>query len=697
MTFDGFLLRFDQRKPIAGGFQVRCPGHPDDTASLSVTEGRDGKILLHCHANCETASIVSAMGLTMTDLFPPRDRDGLGEPIAVYDYRDEHGELVSQALRFPAKEDGKKTFLQRRPSPGGGWIWKMEGARRLCYHLDKLQGKTAVMIVEGEKDADRLWGLGLPATTNAAGAGKWKNEHTQQLVAAGITRVVVIEDNDPPGAAHGMQVSRDCADAGLFVRRIQLPGLPEHGDVSDWLDAGHTKDDLLGVIKSAPPFQAQASVVLKPKLELTSLADLLAEPDDAIEWLVDERIPGGSLVLLAGKPKAGKSVLARCLAYAVAAGEPWLGHHVVMGPVWLLAFEDKRSEVRAHFRRLGATGTEPLFVLVGQAPERCMALLQERATQEKPVLIIIDTLQRLIEAKDMSDYAEVTTKLSPVLKLCRDTGAACVLVHHANKYGEGLDCILGSTALSGSVDNIFIMGRGEHERTLQSIQRIGEDLAPTVVAMDEYGQVSLAGSKHDADMQRTADLILAALRGEAETQTERWLREQVEAAPKAQAQALRMMLRRGWIYRLGEGKRGNPYTYGCASTIPEETRKTRNDTPKPGKPEYVVANTGVNCHNEAERDPLSGQVGQNAPCKKPEKHTKPESPSTRTSTGTDRDVITSKVVSLVSKSGGNGNGNGNGRNGTRVSASTYSGFATSEAAEEVDDSMFANQDDEEAV
>lgn len=674
MTLAEVLAKLDHVKGIAGGFMARCPAHEDGTASLSVTEGADGRVLLHCHASCETDAIVAALGLALSDLFPPRDRPNYAAPTAVYEYHDEQGSVIYQSLRFPVKADGKKSFLQRRPDGAGGWIWKMNGVRRVPYHLDTIQGKAAIFVVEGEKDADRLWSIGLPATTNSGGAGKWTADHAAALVAAGVRRVCVLPDNDEPGEAHGRLVARSCDDAGLFVKLIPLPGLPAKGDVSDWLAAGHTKPELLALVKAAPPFTGRTSVVLKPKLELTSLADLLAEPDEAIEWLVEDRIPGGSLVLLAGKPKAGKSTLARSLAFCVAAGEPWLGFHVVMGPVWYLAFEDKRSELRRHFRQMGATGAELLHVLVGEAPQQCIQLIEERAKIEKPALIVVDTLQRLIQAKDMNDYAEVTTKFSPLLKLCRETGAACVVLHHANKFGDGLDCILGSTALSGSVDNIFILGRGEHERTLESIQRIGDNLEATVVTLDsETGHVALAGSKRDAEIQRAAELILEVLREEAETQTERWIRERVEAAPKSQAQALRMMLRRGWVFRLGEGRRGNPYTYGIVSR-PSETRK----------PEYVTANTGLRREYGPKVTPFFAPNGQKPPCPEPENH---KAPSTVQRDPDSTEV--SYVASLVSASGKNSNGNGHERNVNGSPVTTYSGFP----AEDIDDSLFSNPDE----
>lgn len=54
-------------------YTARCPAHQDRTASLSVSQGEHG-VVLHCFAGCETDDVLGAIGLTMSDLFPARER-----------------------------------------------------------------------------------------------------------------------------------------------------------------------------------------------------------------------------------------------------------------------------------------------------------------------------------------------------------------------------------------------------------------------------------------------------------------------------------------------------------------------------------------------------------------------------------------------------------------------------------------------
>lgn len=170
----------------------------------------------------------------------PSEQQPIQTVVATYDYCDEGGALVFQVLRYEPK-----TFRQRRPE-GSGWSWSVKGVRVLPYRLSALLADPAatVFLVEGEKDADRLAALGLVATCNAGGAGKWKKEHSEFLRAR---RVVVLPDNDEAGEKHAQQVERSLRGIAAEVRTLVLPGLPDKGDVSDWLDAGGTLEELLAL------------------------------------------------------------------------------------------------------------------------------------------------------------------------------------------------------------------------------------------------------------------------------------------------------------------------------------------------------------------------------------------------------------------------------------------------------------------
>jgi hypothetical protein len=96
-----------------------------------------------------------------------------------------------------------------------------------------------------------LWRQGLIATTNAGGAGKWCDEYARQLVTIGAKSVVILPDNDDPGRKHADHVAKSCRDAGLLATKVELPGLPVKGDVSDWL-RHRSIEDLIAAVSERP-------------------------------------------------------------------------------------------------------------------------------------------------------------------------------------------------------------------------------------------------------------------------------------------------------------------------------------------------------------------------------------------------------------------------------------------------------------
>lgn len=239
------------------GCSARCPAHKDDRASLSVGVGDDGKVLLKCFAGCKAQAIVEALRLTMADLFnsngqaarpsaapcrrlpaarPVRQPVQRRKIVATYDYRDESGVLLFQVCRFDPKD-----FRQRRADGA----WNMQGVRRVLYRLPELLAAdpaVIVFIVEGEKDCDNLRGLGLVATCNPMGAGKWSKVEDAPLQGR---HVVIVPDADDTGDNHAQDVAARLHGRAASVRILRLP-LSEGGkDASDFIEERRAggKDD----------------------------------------------------------------------------------------------------------------------------------------------------------------------------------------------------------------------------------------------------------------------------------------------------------------------------------------------------------------------------------------------------------------------------------------------------------------------
>ncbi len=478
--------------------------------------------------------------------------------IATYDYTDENGALLYQVVRF-----APKNFRQRIPDGHGGWTWSLKGVHRVLYHLPVVLKAATVYLVEGEKDADRLCALGIPATTNCGGAGKWQPAYSAALRGK---RVVILPDNDAPGEQHAHAVAQALLPVAAAVKIVRLPGLPPKGDVSDWLDMGHTRDELIAQVEKTPIFKLEAGNSVPPLrtgLSLTKLADLLKEPEEAVAWLVDGTLPSGGFSLFVAKPKVGKSTLARNLALAVARGDTFLNRATQKGAVIYLALEEKRSEVKKHFQDMGASGEEDIYIFAANAPVDALSQIRTVVEEKNPVLLIVDPLFRFMRVKDGNDYAQVTAAIEPLMVLARQTGAHVLCVHHAGKGGrDGGDSILGSTAIFAAVDTALILKRSERYRTISSTQRYGEDLPETVLRFDVTTRtISLGESKEKEEEQRLAEAIVEFLTSKNEAVTELEIDADVEGRRAVRKRALRSLVEAKTIFRDGDGKRGAPFRY----------------------------------------------------------------------------------------------------------------------------------------
>ena len=257
-------------KQTGDRWQAHCPAHEDATPSLSITEGHTQDVVVKCFAGCDWKDVLGKLGLYNA---PPLKLHRGGKPklgpiVAIYDYE------TYQVVRFEPK-----TFRQRRPDGAGGWHWNLKGITLRLYHQDDLAASETAIIVEGEKDVDRLRVLGpgwLSATCNSGGAGKWRAVHTSALQSAGVNLVIVYPDNDDPGQSHAQDVALKCRKAGLTVKVVKLPDQVQ--DVSDYLDS-HSEADLAKLSQESENWDWTPPPQTEPRLEPVAAPPPSADSD----------------------------------------------------------------------------------------------------------------------------------------------------------------------------------------------------------------------------------------------------------------------------------------------------------------------------------------------------------------------------------------------------------------------------------
>ena len=360
----------DVRKNGAG-WSAKCRAHDDERASLSISEGEDGRVLLHCHAGCAPAQVCQALGITLSDLFPPRN--GRPRILKTYDYRDAGGGLLFQVVRFEPK-----TFRQRRPDGRRGWVWKLGGIPRILYRLPELLAADRndwVFVVEGEKDADRLASSGLTATCNPGGAGKWDKLSDDSALSA--RRVAIIVDKDSAGRAHADDVARRLRGRVADLRVLELPGTGK--DASDWFDAGGTIDELIHLVESArdappcPVARDRPNVFIdteEHRVVAETIATLTADPDlyqrgGVLVRVIRDHQPTDGILRCEGSATIqavpAANLRERMTRYATFSKLDRTGEQVAAHPAaWLVGAVDARGEWSG-FRHLLGVSDAPVL------------------------------------------------------------------------------------------------------------------------------------------------------------------------------------------------------------------------------------------------------------------------------------------------------------------------------------------------
>jgi len=221
---------------------------------------------------------------------PTKPTNGAGgwPEVARYPYVDREGKLVFEVIRY-LKPDCEKAFRQCRPDERGGVIWNLDGIERVPYRLPKLLRAKTVCIPEGEKDVETLEAWGLTASCNPGGSGSSRLYEGWTEYFQG-RNIIILPDNDEPGRRHAAAVAAALLRVAASLRIVELPGLPENGDVTDWRDAGCTFEECKKLVTAVAPTDAAALSELRARWGLMEEEPHQARADAAGEWPTPEPI-----------------------------------------------------------------------------------------------------------------------------------------------------------------------------------------------------------------------------------------------------------------------------------------------------------------------------------------------------------------------------------------------------------------------
>lgn len=555
---------------------LNCPFHSDNDPSFSINLDSGTWC---CHSGCgeggvfdyeekfsgcdhETAkaNVAALLGVS----FGP-------EPEAVYTYRDALANVAFRKLRYPGKK-----FVCQRPTVNGKSINNLVGIQvKPLYNLPDVVRATYVICVEGEKDADRLVaanllqfspdGLPVAITCNFDGAapGHWRPEYGPYFAGKQVT---ILPDNDQTGQEHALACARGVYPFAAGVRIVSLPGLPEHGDVSDYLDAGHSAEELIAEIGKAPQWRPDATELSRFK----SVVEIRAKSTQEPAWIFSRYVARGGLTSISAKIKTGKSSLITAAIQAVVNGKSFLGEPVTPGPVVLVS-EMSGSAFISALDRAGLQNCEGLRVLqphdaFGLTWPQIMAVAVEECRRISAVLLVIDTLNWFagLMGDDENSAGKMLETMRP-LQAATGQGWGVLFALHERKSGGSVeDAARGSSAVGGVADVLMSLRRpeGNHHsetiRKISSISRFPQTPAELVIDWTPDGEYTVLGNSDAVTRDQATHSITAALPFFADTaKTVLVLREETGESRRT----IQRILKELKATRTGTGDKGDPFKY----------------------------------------------------------------------------------------------------------------------------------------
>lgn len=417
-------------------------------------------------------------------------------------YRDQRGEDYAEVIRFDQGEN--KTF--RPASKNCTGIVTRDPERWLPYRVNELDSTTPFVVAEGEKAADALWSVGIPATTSAHGS---KSASKTDWSCCNGRAIYIWPDKDDGGKQYADDVAHLAYEAGAeSVHLISPPEeLPATGDAFNYIEARDAQESeaiqrsihrlMEGAVRApregeatttAPKAGAQqeasqgATGQSGKHLIIRKASEIQTKP---IEWFYDQRIPANSMSLVIGMPNCGKSTLLMDWAARVSNGSPWPvgGGNAPKGSVLILSAEDQPEHIIVP--RLQAAGadldkiaivegvsqmrtSEGKSVRTGVDVGRDADVLEAYIEQLGDVkLIIIDPLDSYIGSDtDVFRGNEARAALEPLKVLAEQRGVTVLICHHFNKAPttNAMDRVSGARSFGALPRSVWVAAADETDK-----------------------------------------------------------------------------------------------------------------------------------------------------------------------------------------------------------------------------------------
>ena len=505
------------------GNSCRCPDpdHEDKTASATILDD-DGHCRVWCHVCKKRWDRSDLRGLTQgTAPKEPRKqaRSGSGSPMTLCDarswtekkrgaiqyehtYRNPQGEEIMKMLRFVPHDGSKpKDYVPLTPE-AGGWVFKQLPKPWLLYNLPEISRVKAVVVVEGEKTADALAEHGIPATTNAHGAGK--GEHTDWTALAG-KRIILWRDCDEAGLKHMDQVQTILE--GLTpppqIKVIEPTDLDlQHKeDAADLIDQCNilgldVRSELLKALGKAKGYSASSGLLEQIEDTISGKRECIPWPWVRLSNLCRALMPN-AVTILCGDPGDGKSFLMlQCLDFWLKLGERACIYELeddrqyhlervlarldensnLTDPVWIKANPEQVREAYARHK----TTLDDIGSHITEAGDKQLCLDElagwvERQARAGYRVIIIDPITAVMQTND--PWVSDGKFLAKVKATAKQYGASVVLVTHSKKANRGkapgLNDLAGGAAYQRFSHNIIWIERHKGMKTAEIMTTAG--------------------------------------------------------------------------------------------------------------------------------------------------------------------------------------------------------------------------------